>query len=232
MGRLWWLTLLFMLVACSSSQVRRADGIAADSQLLRGKRVLLMPPEVQLSELKASGLEELRADWTATATELIGRSLSQILAEQRTELREFAAPADPALLERFRQLRLLYEVVGNSAALYGLQPVLRLASKGKAFDWTLGPGVADLGEHFGADYVLFTYVQDSYATGARKSLVVVGTLLGMGMSVGQRFGHCSLVDLRSGAIVWTGLLVSSTGDLRNAEDALAATRQMLKGAPL
>lgn len=226
------MVLVAVLFACSSTQVRRSDGVAADSKLLRGKTVLLMPPEVQLTELKASGLQEPRADWTATATTLISESLEQILARHGTALLHWRAPEDPVLLERFRQLRLLYDVVGGSAATFGLQPVLRLASKGKAFDWTLGPGVRDLGQYFNADYALFTYVQDSYATGARKSLVVFGALLGMNVSVGQRFGYCSLVDLRDGRIVWTGLLLSSTGDLRNGPDAHAATLQLLKGAPL
>lgn len=231
-GRVLLLGLLLLLMACSTSQVRRPDGVAADSRLLHGRTVLLMPPEVQLTELKASGLHEPRADWTATAGTLIADSLQRILAASEVRLLNWAPPQDAGQLERFRQLRLLYDVVGMSAVTFGLQPALRLPSKGKAFDWTLGPGVRELGQHFEADYALFTFVQDSYATGARKSLAVVGALVGVGMSLGQRFGYCSLVDLRDGRIVWTGVLVSSTGDLRNPEDALAATRQMLKGAPL
>jgi len=40
-----------------------------------------------------------------------------------------------------------------------------------------------------------------------------------------------LIDLRDGRVIWSGLMVSEVGDLRNAKDAMDVTRQMLKGAP-
>ena len=50
-------------------------------------------------------------------------------------------------------------------------------AKGKPrMDWSLGPGVAALREATGADYALFTYVRDSYASGGRTALRIFGML--------------------------------------------------------
>lgn len=222
---------VLLLAACTSTTTRRADGIAERDTPVRGSRVLVMPPEVQLSELKASGLEEPRADWTEAASRGIAAALQTLLAERTVQRVQFTPPADPDQAERFRQLRLLYDVVGSAVMWHGLMPVGQLPHKKDRFDWTLGAGVRELGDTYAADYALYTYVQDSYASGGRKGLVPLGLLLGVNVSLGTRVGYCSLVDLKDGRIVWTGLLVSSTGDLRNPEGALAAMRQMLEDAP-
>ena len=44
-----------------------------------------------------------------------------------------------------------------------------LRNKRGSFDWTLGPGVQVFREATGADYGLFTYVRDSYASGGRTA---------------------------------------------------------------
>ena len=172
------LLLLSLLAACSTTQVRRAEGLEADSGIARGKTVLLLPPEVQLTQLTASGIEEPRADWTASATSLIGASLKQVLDERSARLRNYAEPEDLKLQERFRQLRLLHEAVGGAIANYGLFSGIRLAGKGEAFDWSLGPGVRTLKQHFQADYALYTAVYDSYSSGGRKGVMALGLLLG------------------------------------------------------
>ncbi|QSX79884.1 hypothetical protein [Agrilutibacter solisilvae] len=48
-------------------------------------------------------------------------------------------------------------------------------------DWSLGPGVAALREATGADYALFTYVRDSYASSGRTALRVLGIVVGVAL---------------------------------------------------
>lgn len=224
--------LLAGLLGCTSTTVRRADDLQPDSAIARGKVVLLLPPEVQLTQLTASGMEAPRADWTDRASRLLEDSLRQVLDERSARLAVYTEPTDLALRARFQQLRLLHDAVGASIASFGMLASARLASKGKAFDWSLGPGVGELRRHFNADYALYTSVYDSYASGGRKGIMALGLLLGANVSLGQRYGYSSLVDLNSGKVLWTGFLLSSSGDLRQPEGALAATRQLLKGIPL
>lgn len=223
-----------LLSACTSTQVRHAEGIVAKSAVAKGKRLLLMPPEVEITEMLASGIQEPRPEWTQAAKQYIAQSLAEILKQSQTELIAYAAPADEAFRDRTRQLELLHQAVGGSIAAFGFRNLL--PSKHDRFDWTLGPGVVVLKERFKADYALYTYVYDSYASAGRKAMRVVGLLAsfaGVGVSVqtGYRIGFASLIDLRDGRVIWSGLMVSEVGDLRNAKDAMDVTRQMLKGAP-
>ncbi len=56
-------------------------------------------------------------------------------------------------------------------------------------------------------------------------------ILGAGVRGGQQVGFASLVDLRSGDIVWFNVMARGTGDLREAEQALDASRVLLSELP-
>ena len=47
--------------------------------------------------------------------------------------------------------------------------VLKLPNKDGKFDWTLGEGVKALREDADADYALFVFLRDSYASAGRKA---------------------------------------------------------------
>ena len=49
-------------------------------------RVLLMPPDVEVSEITAAGLTEPKADWTASAKKNVETALDAILAERDARL--------------------------------------------------------------------------------------------------------------------------------------------------
>ena len=90
--------------------------------------------------------------------------------------------------------------------------------------------MAALREATGADYALFTYVRDSYSSGGRVAMRVIGfLLLGGDVGGGYQIGLASLVDLRTGQVVWHNLLVDQTGDLRDEAGARETTEDLLKG---
>ena len=118
----------------------------------------------------------------------------------------------------------------------GLHPCSgnRLATKkDKQLDWSLGTGVQELREKTGADYALFTYIEDSYTSAGRAALRVVGfLLLGGDIGGGAQVGVTTLVDLRTGQVVWFNFLAKQSGDLRDEKGANATAAVMLKGFPL
>ena len=82
----------------------------------------------------------------------------------------------------------------------------------------------------GADYALFTYVRDSYTSGGRVAMRVIGfVLLGGDIGGGYQIGLASLVDLRTGLVVWHNLLIDQTGDLRDETGARETADDLLKG---
>jgi hypothetical protein len=64
-------------------------------------------------------------------------------------------------------------------------------------------------------------------------MMVLGALAGVGVSGGTQNAFASLVDLRTGNIVWFNELTSLAGqDLRDGSGAVAFTTDLLKDAPL
>lgn len=218
-----------LLAACAQTRHHRADGVTEQAALGQGARVLLVEPDIELSELLGSGVQQPRADWTQAARAHVDEALRTALEQRGARLSNYHPPQDAELAARQRQAILLHEAVGASILLhrhFGLP----LPHKGKAFDWTLGPGVRTLAA--GARYALFVFVRDSYASGGRKAMMAVGLLLGVGVSLGQQVGFASLVDLQDGRVVWFNLLNAQTGDLRDAEGARASVAKLLDGVPL
>ncbi len=221
------LLIALLLNACAVTRNERASGVAEDAQLGRGAEIVILPPDVELSSLLASGLQEVRADWTLAAEAHVRTALEQALKQRGAKARtidNFQALGDP---ERARQLTLLHEMVGYSVMLHGLGTG-KLAHK-TGFDWTLGSGARALDAS--ARYGLFVYLRDSYATDGRKAMMALA-LVGVGVSLGQQVGFASLVDLDSGAIVWFNVLASERGDLRALDKARESIELLLAGAPL
>ncbi len=85
-----WLALAVMaltLAACAANPgtVRLDPSVQPE----RGARVLIMPPDVEVSELTAGGLLEPNAAWTAAAEANIDRALKRMLADVGAEAVRF-----------------------------------------------------------------------------------------------------------------------------------------------
>jgi hypothetical protein len=190
------------------------------------KRLVLIEPNVELSEMRASGGLEPRADWTETAKALIAQDIAKGLAARSVEL------VQPGVLTDHHEIQLsrLHGAVGNAVLLhlYGLS----LPNKGNALDWTLGPGTNDMRAHYGADYALFVWVRDSYTTTGRAIMMLGAAMFGVGLTGGQQIAFASLVDLRTGNIVWFNRIMNNTGDLRTAAPAQKTVDDLLQQFPL
>lgn len=223
-----------LFAGCTTTKVFRHDRPHAFAA--QGRRVALMPLDVELSLLGTGGMLEARADWTQAARGFLEAALERQLASRRVDLARPAAEdldRDP----EYVQLTKLHEAVG-AAILANAPPNGPLPTLRKRFDWSLGGSAAQLARGTDADYALFVYVRDSYATAGRKALVVGAILVGAAtgivpsVSLGQQVGFASLVDLRTGDLVWFNRLSSETGDLREAEPAGKTAANLLEDFPL
>lgn len=192
------------------------------------KHVVLIDPDVELDELTISGILEPRADWSKTGKDFIGADIRSSLSGRGITLVPTNEISDP----REAQLVRLHGAVGSAILRHAYIANLKLANKKDALDWTLGPGVQVLRDHYGGDYALFVYVRDSYSSGSRKALMLGAAMLGVAIPGGQQTGFASLVDMRTGQIVWFNFLASATGDLRTDKPAAATVDALLKGLPL
>jgi hypothetical protein len=224
-----WLALA--MAGCAGPMTQVLTRAPKGQPLTAGTHIVLMEPDVQLFEMTAGGLLEPRADWTATAKENVDAALVSILEAKHATIVPYAAPTDPAAEHLHVQLTKLHERVANTI-LNDRLPVLRLVGKGAVFDWTLGDQAYALAGETGAEYALFVRFVDSYASTGRVTLIVIYSLLGSPLPGGTQDAVASLVELKTGDLVWFNHLVNTTGgDLRTPERARDAVQALLADLP-
>lgn len=222
-----------LLGACTSTQVRTVKDDSGRPVSLSGS-VVVVEPDIELYEVLAGGAQEPRKAWTDTARRLYPQMTREILTARGLAVApDFALPPADSNDDRLRQLYLLNQAVSISILQYArasTNPDAGLRNKHGRFDWTLGPGVSAMREATGADYALFTYIRDSYTSGGRVAMRVIGfLLLGGDIGGGYQVGVASLVDLRTGQVVWHNLLFDQAGDLRDPAGARETADDLLRG---
>lgn len=212
---------LSLLSGCVNTSVSHLPEFKRDEKL----RMVLMPIDVELSEMTAGGALEPKADWTAEAQKHLFAALEKAIRDRRADPISYQKiDGDAAKAHGHDQLVKLHSRIGGTVLVHHYQ--LQLPNKEGKFDWTLGSEARRLREDFGSDYALFVYVRDSYTSGGRAVAVALAAVLfGVALPTGQQLGFASLVDLNDGRIVWFNRLARGTGDLRNgaaAEETVAA----------
>ena len=177
--------------------------------------------------MSAGGVVEPRDDWTVAAQ----KHFAEALAAQRQILGSRFTQMSLADADDFADIVTLHRAVADAISLHHRGGLLELATKGDRLDWSLGEAVQPLRERTGADYALFTWIRDSYASNERKAAMVALALLGAISLGGEQVGYASLVDLRTGRVVWFNQLNRMSGDLRDAAPAVETVQTLLKGFP-
>ncbi len=228
-GMLWLVVVGLLVSGCQTISLGTREHLWTDSN---NRRVLLMPADIELSVLNAGGVTEPNAAWTEKAKKLAFESLQEKMGETSATLVSYdekSANPDPDSDEV--QLLKLHQAVGGSIMLHKFFAPLALPTKKESFDWTLGPAVATLREKHAADYGLFVFIRDSYASGGRAAAIFIGAVLGVGIQGGTQVGFASLVDLKSGEIVWFNRLARGQGDMRNEKGATETIALLLNNFP-
>jgi hypothetical protein len=232
----FFIAALLLLLAFDSlayTQSRVLKGTDGKPVKIEGS-VVMIEPDIELSEVLAGGVQEPRQAWSETARRLYPEAIKAKINNGRVkQLPDFIISKDLEPNSRLGQvLRLNYAI--SVSILISTAPGGQLATKkNKQLDWSFGPGVEEIRKQTGADYALFTYVRDSYTSGGQAALRVIGfLLLGGDIGGGQQVGVTTLVDLRTGQVVWFNFLAKQSGDLRDEKGAAATAQSMLKGFPL
>ena len=229
--------LLLLLLVFAGAAVASKNRVAVDAQgqpVRISGSVVMIEPNIELSEVLAGGVEEPRREWSERARRLYPEEVHRRLQAGGVQSApDYDVPDTLAPESRLGQILRLNEAVSLSILAY-TSPGNQLATKPRGgLDWTLGPGVEELRKATGADYALFTYVRDSYTSGGRKALRIAGLLLlGGDIGGGRQIGVTTLVDLRTGQVVWFNYLARQTGDLRDEAGTRATVEDMLRGLPL
>lgn len=218
--------LVTMLTGCVAPVQRQAPDLRREAG--KTPTIVVMPLDVELAQLTAGGMPEPHAEWTEAAVKHMRDALEAEARSRKVKLTYFDGERGSA---DDRQMSLdlvkLHRAVGGSVLVHQYLQGFALPSKDGKFDWSLGPSVAAISRSHEADYALFLYVRDSYATAGRVAFMVVAALMGVGVQGGSQVGFASVVDLKTGEIVWFNRLVRGTGDLRTPDAAAETVRTLV-----
>ncbi|WP_315760433.1 hypothetical protein [Sphingomonas sp. Y38-1Y] len=207
------------LAGCTATQ-----DMAAPGYRLTGPVAIVVPRgDVELGRISMGGVAQHDAERTAAARAALSAALAAYLRAQGDRAVPLPEPV-PADYEA------LHRTVATAIALhkYGEVP---LPTKKRRFDWTLGPGLRGA---IGAqgDHALFLSVRSYRSDDARKAMAVagaVGCVVGLCLlpGGGEHIAYASLVDLKSGNVVWFNVMTGGVGDPATAEGAKALVERLL-----
>lgn len=220
---------LLALVLLSASQAAaQSKNLAAGFSLLpKGAKIAIMPTDIELFSISAGGVMEPRADWTDAAS----RYFKGALVEKKQALGFATAELSEKDADETAELNALHGAVARAISLHHFGS-LSLPTKDGKLDWSLGESVRAIKQRTGADYALFSWVRDSYASGERKAAMIAMAFLGVGMGGGMQVGYASLVDLNSGRVLWFNQLIRASGDLREADKAKETLETLMTEFPI
>ncbi len=189
-----------------------------------------MAPDVQLAVLTAAGLQEPREDWSRAGRDNLAAAIAANIQS------EGHAPSalDPttAMEGRVGQIIRLHDAVGTSILAVNYLNV-NVPTRRNNFEWTLGEGVREVAAAHDADYALFITARGSYASAGRVAAMVGLAILGVGVPLGGQQAFASLVDLRTGNVIWFNVAAAAPGeDMREPDGAAALARRIMRDAPL
>ncbi|MDX1483966.1 MAG: hypothetical protein R3229_05750 [Alphaproteobacteria bacterium] len=229
-------TLAFLVLAalavqgCAATAHLKTKTLPADPEK---RRIVVLTPDVELSILHAGGLQEPNVEWTELAKKHIAAHLTKKfkagnIRMVKLEQKETEIGQD----RRESQLRKLHQAVGHAVLFHQWEGhPLALPTKAGTFEWTMGPEIRYLKQKYGADFALFIFIRDSYASSGRAALIFFGALLGIGIPGGAQVGFASLVDLETGDVVWFNRLLRPEGDLRTTSGADETMKLLLADMP-
>ena len=217
-------TALILAGCAAPSNVQKIDQLESIGD---DPRIVLMPPDVRYYLVTAGGVPEPHEEWTTAAQTNFSSAIQEHATSIGADLR--AIDKDDLSADEVRY-ETLHSAVGNTLLTHYFGMV-RLPSKGENFDWSLGPGVSSIGQQHDADYALFVHYRDYQASGGRVAFAILAAAAGVGVPMGSESGFASLVDLKSGDIVWFNRVIAGSGELRDPEGARTAVNKLLADIP-
>lgn len=204
-------------------------------------RLLVLRPNVNVSELTAGGMTQPRADWTEQARSNITAALRAQQAARGGQMliadRRGSVPGVDA--DTVAEIERLNYVVDQSIVLHKYYGISLPTKRNRGLDYTLGEAAVELGRKTGYDYMLFMHAEDNRASAGRTALQVIGIagcIIGFCAPSGgaNQLAYASLVDLKSGDVVWFNVVQTGSqlpgvtfGDIRTPQGAALMVERLL-----
>jgi hypothetical protein len=210
----------------SNSSAKSGFVLAADQTV----RIVVLKKDISVAEVTTGGLDQPKADWTKQAQASFDAALLSNLAGrsiQYVSLPDLEGD-DAKLLSNYLGLS---KVAEDQAVKHEVFAGEALPTKNSELSWTLGPQISGLGSKIGADYGLIIFNRNSYVSKGRQSAENIAALMGVEPTTGVHAGSMTLVDLKTGDIVWMNIDVELQGDIRSSAGATEQVAQLMRNFP-
>lgn len=227
------LAMFLLVTGAPGADAQEKSGIKPGFVLKeKSAKILLIRPTIIVGAQSTGGMFEANADWTVQAKDNLGAALAVAQGRLGNEVIVADEPIGAAA-EKMADYRALFSVLADSVIRYQFFPGNRLPTKKRkgAFEWTMGPGVAEIAKGTGADYALFIHNEDQYGSTGRKILQIFAAMAYVSVKSGEHNGYAGLVDLRTGDLVWLNADQAMGGDVRTPEGAQKRVGQLLEDFP-
>ena len=108
---------------------------------------------------------EPKADWTEAASRHFKNAL---IEKKKNALKLEVVEVSETDADEFADINALHGAIARAISMHHFGPgFLNLPTKDGKLDWSLGEATRTIKKATGADYALFTWVRDSYASGER-----------------------------------------------------------------
>jgi hypothetical protein len=215
------------LAACGPRGLVRSD--LAGGEQGAPKRVLVVPADFVITEVTFGKTEErvVPAERKAAATWLqhVRELGSTQGAFEVADFQRLSAEQQELVLQH----RALLATMVSQMLLVKEGAVDAWSTKLKYFDYTLGPGLADMAREQGVDTAIFIVGKDKVRSTSRKVLDAITTVLPLGESLSSQPAAVvsAVVDLRSGDVLLFDSDMASRKALTDSDDVKAMAQAVL-----
>jgi hypothetical protein len=224
---------IVLALLCSSANavvkndrtVETLENTAADRPV-----VLIMRPDIAYHLLTLNGISELHEEWTIAARKNFITAVEGFASDRNVDLVIMDPNED--LTDEERAYDKLHYAVGQTVVALHLNNK-RLLTKNEQMIWTLGPGISFMADKYHADYALFSYYRDMEHSGGKIAAdIFKAALFGAGAATPEtESGFATLVDLRTGNVVWANSVLIGSGELRDEDKARATVDDLFANLP-
>ena len=235
--RTWSLWLSILLAAalivsgCAPTAYRKHPQF--DSYCRNLKTYGLVKPRVEVFEISAGGVPELRDDWCAAARGNVVAALERQFSSKMINLKTIEP--DVSASQEFEEVSALYKVVSYSIKAHTYSAPNVFPEKVDKFDYSLGP-INRVLERHGCDGLIFVYGYEEVPSAGRKALMAAGMVIGAltGVYTAPR-GVVTTMDVAlvdsSGRILWYSFQAQGGSDLRDPGSAAQLVERVMSDFP-
>jgi len=216
---------LIFLVSCANNKAI----VTIDYFPPQTKTIVLLEPDIELSEHTVGGMMLPKAAWTKLAKENLNRAIQNKMNSIRGNIKN--TEKNNSLSEKEIQLMKTMAAMGNTVLIHNYVANSSLPTKKDDPVWSMGKETAYLKQKYNADYGLFFYVRDQFTSDARQATKLLAALIGIQMAAAIQEAYAGIIDLENGKLVWFNYLLKTSGDTRTQKGADEMILELMKDMP-